>query len=136
MHGGLRRVLRLRLALFASGFTSAIFACGLRLTGELDVIPLPAAGAAAAPDVRPRPCSASPCVVDIGAGYSLTCAAMFDERPRCWGNNDAGQLGVGDLVSSSVPRVVKMGETATTVSAGGYADGTEEKPVACAVGIS
>lgn len=36
-------------------------------------------------------------VVAITAGTSFTCAALKDGTVRCWGKNDAGQLGIGTM---------------------------------------
>jgi len=33
---------------------------------------------------------------ELGAGYGFTCALLGDGRIKCWGLNDAGQLGLGD----------------------------------------
>jgi alpha-tubulin suppressor-like RCC1 family protein len=33
----------------------------------------------------------------VAAGYDHTCAVLADGKVRCWGSNDSGQLGLGDL---------------------------------------
>jgi alpha-tubulin suppressor-like RCC1 family protein len=35
----------------------------------------------------------------ISAGYDHTCALLLDNRVKCWGNNDYGQLGQGDIIN-------------------------------------
>src|SRR5262249_12283496 len=35
--------------------------------------------------------------VEIAAGYQHSCARLSDDTVRCWGNNDAGQLGDGTM---------------------------------------
>jgi alpha-tubulin suppressor-like RCC1 family protein len=39
----------------------------------------------------------------VGTGGAHTCAFTKDGSVWCWGNNASGQLGVGDMVSRSVP---------------------------------
>lgn len=41
-----------------------------------------------------RPC---PCAIDIAAGESHTCAVRDDGSVACWGNNDTGELGTGEM---------------------------------------
>ncbi len=57
---------------------------GLTGPGETALVPLPAAVAPA------------PIAVSLAAGASHGCAALGDGRLRCWGANDAGQLGDGN----------------------------------------
>ncbi|MEZ5184760.1 MAG: fibronectin type III domain-containing protein [Candidatus Nanopelagicales bacterium] len=64
----------------------------------------------------------------ISAGSEHTCAVATDGSGFCWGNNQAGQLGTGDAVDSSVPVGVTGGHHFTAISAGrratcGIADG-------------
>ncbi len=40
---------------------------------------------------------------DISAGEATTCASKDDGTTRCWGNNNSGQLGVGDTASRLTP---------------------------------
>ena len=42
------------------------------------------------------------------AGSRHSCALAVDGRVSCWGANDKGQLGSGDLVGSSSPRLVPL----------------------------
>lgn len=35
-------------------------------------------------------------VVEVGTGTNHTCALLDDGKPRCWGGNGSGQLGLGD----------------------------------------
>ncbi len=56
----------------------------------------------------------------IGASGSHTCAVLADSTVRCWGNNEAGQLGAGSSATESfVPVVVKNLSGAVEVDAGG-----------------
>lgn len=56
--------------------------------------------------------------VQIDAGSSHTCGVTANGSAYCWGNNDAGQLGIGNLSRDSVPRLVTGGLTFAQVSAG------------------
>ncbi len=76
--------------------------------------------------------------VDLGAGRTATavsangghtCAVLDDGQIKCWGNNDYGELGLGDTwdrgdgpgeMGDSLPAVdLGAGRTATAVAAGG-----------------
>ncbi len=59
----------------------------------------------------PLPCSTEPNLVarevaDMGLGAGFGCLVGRDRKVYCWGKNDLGQLGTGDLVDSSQPRPV------------------------------
>merc|ERR1712071_389973 len=41
-------------------------------------------------------------VTQIGLGYSHTCAKFDNNAMKCWGNNHAGQLGIGQTYLSSI----------------------------------
>lgn len=47
----------------------------------------------------------------IAAGYGHTCAILDDGSVKCWGYNDAGQLGYGDTTNRSSPaaNVIDLG---------------------------
>lgn len=45
-------------------------------------------------------------VASAAVGLASTCVATFTGEVWCWGKNDTGQLGTGDLASSSSPRKV------------------------------
>ncbi len=54
-------------------------------------------------------CEVTPCLqaVEISAGGTHTCALASNERVYCWGSNEDGQLGRGDVGgSSALPGVV------------------------------
>ncbi|KAJ1480913.1 hypothetical protein T484DRAFT_2770569 [Baffinella frigidus] len=67
--------------------------------------------------------------VAVSAGSRHTCALLDDATVKCWGNNDAGQLGLGDNANrgddanemgANLPSVdLGAGRTAVAVSAGG-----------------
>jgi len=58
--------------------------------------------------------------LQISAGYQHTCALLVEGIVKCWGNNNDGELGYGDLVQREAPAVegVPLGGLATQVSAG------------------
>jgi alpha-tubulin suppressor-like RCC1 family protein len=59
-------------------------------------------------------------VVAFSLADSFACSVMKDGSVRCWGSNDAGQLGDGTAVASAQSvRVVGIGSRATTVATGG-----------------
>jgi alpha-tubulin suppressor-like RCC1 family protein len=47
--------------------------------------------------------AASTSVLMIAGGGRNTCAVLANGTVKCWGSNDAGQLGDGTLTPSSVP---------------------------------
>ena len=58
-------------------------------------------------------------VTAISTGYNHACAIVADGKLKCWGENKDGQLGVGNLVDSSVPvDVPDVGTGVIAVSAG------------------
>lgn len=44
--------------------------------------------------------------IGIAAGTRHTCALLANKTVMCWGDNDKGQLGTGDLTNSDTPRAV------------------------------
>ena len=66
----------------------------------------------------------------VAAGSMHTCAVLLDGTGRCWGRNDAGQLGNGFNANSSVPVVIKGLTGIVALKAGG--DNTN-KIATCAV---
>lgn len=54
----------------------------------------------------------------IAAGWLHTCAIALDGAAWCWGANDQGQLGTGDLVDSREPRRAALGLTFTALALG------------------
>ncbi len=54
----------------------------------------------------------------VSAGSQHSCALTTDGRAWCWGDNNFGQLGTGDSISSSAPMPVVGGHTFTAISAG------------------
>ena len=53
-------------------------------------------------------------VISIDAGEDTTCAVLADYTLRCWGANDFGQLGVGDLADRASPVVVALDTVSDT----------------------
>jgi alpha-tubulin suppressor-like RCC1 family protein len=51
----------------------------------------------------------------FSAGQSSTCAIYSDDTLRCWGANDMGQLGDGNVTSSSIPVLVNFNDGATPI---------------------
>lgn len=41
--------------------------------------------------------------IHLSAGLAHTCAVMSDKSVQCWGGNEEGQLGYGDLINRSEP---------------------------------
>ncbi|MEZ4453265.1 MAG: hypothetical protein R3B09_27630 [Nannocystaceae bacterium] len=65
----------------------------------------------------PKPVIGIAGVVEVVADYDYTCARTGDGAVHCWGDNDAGQLGVGDLDPRARP--TRVGEwTAERIAAG------------------
>ncbi|TDR44016.1 alpha-tubulin suppressor-like RCC1 family protein [Tahibacter aquaticus] len=56
----------------------------------------------------------------IAAGGYTTCALLADATVRCWGQNDAGQLGDGSLVDRWQPTAVLSLSGVAEISVGGY----------------
>jgi alpha-tubulin suppressor-like RCC1 family protein len=82
-------------------------------------------------------CPMSPCVVSLAAGGGHVCALMDDHSVRCWGQNYAGELGIGTLDSGTVapiqtptPSRVAGLSGVTAVAAGGYSNGLG---ISCAI---
>lgn len=74
-------------------------------------------------------CLASQCndPIDITAGLFHTCALLEDGSVWCWGGNNDGQLGVGDVTDRKEPTKVALPLPATKVAAGlGFGLGTGE----------
>ncbi len=75
-------------------------------------------------------CSVSPCVVSLAAGGGHVCALLDDHSVRCWGQNYAGELGIGTLDAGVVtpsrtptPTGVAGLPNVAAVAAGGYSNG-------------
>ena len=69
----------------------------------------------------PRMLESIDSAVQIAAGSEHACVIRADRRLWCWGDNRAGQLGVGDSVrDSESAREVMPGSTWALVAAGGH----------------
>jgi alpha-tubulin suppressor-like RCC1 family protein len=55
-------------------------------------------------------------VAQIAAGSSITCAVLTSGAARCWGENDAGNLGTGDYDDHASPTAVVGITNATQVA--------------------
>lgn len=62
----------------------------------------------------------SPRFVAVSAGPQHTCALRSDGSARCWGNNDAGQLGIGSTHPSMTPTPVAHGSSLREIAAGDH----------------
>ena len=86
-----------------------------------------AAAASAAPAVPVPPAVAAPAVrlnvsferTSASAGGRHSCVVGSDARLTCWGANDAGQLGTGDLEGHDEPAAVASDTRFSQVTAGG-----------------
>ncbi|MBO9665134.1 hypothetical protein [Dokdonella sp.] len=59
---------------------------------------------------------------ELALGYVHSCALTLDGEVRCWGNNEVGQLGVGNDIegrSSPLP-VIELGPGVKAIAAGAY----------------
>jgi alpha-tubulin suppressor-like RCC1 family protein len=76
-------------------------------------------------EMPPADVEAGATVVEVVAGGAHTCARLLDGKVRCWGFNEYGQLGRGDLSAVGdepgelPPADVDLGEPATQLVAGG-----------------
>ena len=78
-------------------------------------------GSAGSGALLPAPVAALTGVADLSAGRDFTCAVLNDGSVRCWGRNEAGQLGVGAKDGDSHPTPLQVNglAQATKVDAGG-----------------
>src|SRR6185312_12978088 len=76
---------------------------------------------------KPRPCSLDPLrfgpdisFAVVSAGDSSACGVATDGRAYCWGSNNEGQLGNGEISAGSPPHLVTSALRFSTVSVGGF----------------
>lgn len=70
-------------------------------------------------------CSEGECasVVDVAAGSAHSCAVLSDGTARCWGHNNAGQLGIGAVTDvEALPVQVKGLRGVRSIAIGGSDD--------------
>ncbi|HEY6220363.1 MAG TPA: hypothetical protein VIV65_09925 [Gemmatimonadaceae bacterium] len=78
----------------------------------------------------PTPISGGLKFMSISAGGAHACGLTVDGDAYCWGSNDYGELGVGDLIGRTTPAAVLGGMKFSTITAGDFhscatnADGT------------
>jgi alpha-tubulin suppressor-like RCC1 family protein len=58
-------------------------------------------------------------VRQVAAGYAHTCAVRVDGTLYCWGDNNYGQLGIGNTTNQSLPTVVSTLSNVQQVALGG-----------------
>lgn len=69
--------------------------------------------------LQPSPVVGLPRIAQVVAGYDFTCALAEDLSVYCWGVNDRGQLGIGDIDSAAIPtRVADLTADRLTVGFG------------------
>lgn len=80
----------------------------------------------ACPGIANGICQAGVCLspstgksVAITAGYDHTCSIKADSTVQCWGANNVGQLGLGDVAVKTVPWVVPNLSSVVAIAAGG-----------------
>jgi alpha-tubulin suppressor-like RCC1 family protein len=96
--------------------TGPLLECwGQNATGQLGL------GTTGTPATAPQGVTSLGALMEFAAGSTHSCALMEDERVKCWGRNDAGQLGTGSTADSSLP-VLSLG-LAGSVTARGVAAG-------------
>jgi cysteine-rich repeat protein len=68
-------------------------------------------------------------VTVLAAGNDFSCAVLSDGSVQCWGTNDSGQLGQGNLTAAfgTLPAVVSLGQAAVTVNV------SRNQGIACAI---
>lgn len=90
--------------------TSAVAA-----VGSLVGLPLPSTASGDTTAAR----STGPVWLTVRAGPEHTCAIRTDHTLWCWGSNNAGELGLGDVRYRTVPSRVGTRSGWARVSAGG-----------------
>lgn len=102
-----------------------------------DVVSSDAAVDAPAFDASPVSiaCSTAPCAVELATTGASVCARLDDGTVRCWGANDNGQLGRGDMEAAqdSLPAPVTGLASVTHLSGGRdtYCATTQQGEVKC-----
>ena len=68
--------------------------------------------------------------IQVTAGYQFSCALLYDGSVKCWGQNDYGQLGLGDIDNRG-DNISEMGDDLPAVNLG--TDGLSNKYTATAI---
>lgn len=74
--------------------------------------------------------------ISLGVGNSQACAVLSGGTMKCWGRNDAGQLGDGSTTNSSVPVFVSGFGSSTSPPSGDTGAGTPTSGAPSAGGAS
>lgn len=76
---------------------------------------------------KDKPCSVDPLrfgtdlsLTAVSAGDSSACGVASDGRAYCWGSNNEGQLGDGEISQGAPPHLVTSALRFSTVSVGGF----------------
>lgn len=94
-------------------------ACAVRRGGTVACWPLPGRRARPDLDYVATPVEALTRQAHLACGRGHCCALDVDAAVRCWGANDAGQLGAGDLAAHAAPVLVALPGPAAQVAAFG-----------------
>jgi len=68
--------------------------------------------------LRPTPVKALAKAIDVAVGDGFTCATSSEGTVSCWGDNEWGQLGVGDRKPRAAPAAVAGLSSVRAVVAG------------------
>jgi hypothetical protein len=97
----------------AVGNNHRVYCWGSDAVGQLGVVP------AVLERPAPTPIAAGALFTEVAAGAGHTCSVGQDFELRCWGANDAGQLGLGGTGGTGLPAVIGSSFDYLSVVAGG-----------------